>query len=148
MKYALALVIGLLTGSATFAADDGLDEVNAARAARGLKPFIRNDALTAGAKACADFRAASRIQVHTSNDFAFAPAGANVSATGCAAWPVSLGWGACCTFDNYTHAGAGIAYGPDGLRYMSLFVYSAAPARSQNDGMRVTTFVRFGRFRR
>src|SRR5262249_169796 len=36
---------------------DGLDEVNAKRAARGLRPFIRDEGLTQAARACAAFRA-------------------------------------------------------------------------------------------
>src|SRR4029077_5254922 len=38
------------------AVGDGLDEVNAQRAARGLRPYVRDDGLTQAARACAQFR--------------------------------------------------------------------------------------------
>ena len=101
---------------------DALDEVNATRAARGLRPYIRDDNLTAAAAGCAEFRAARLMEGHTSNDFAALPAGTSASASGCAAWPVELGWGSCCTYDGYTYAGASYAMGRDGRRYMHLFV--------------------------
>jgi hypothetical protein len=104
------------------AAQDALDEVNAARAARGLRPFVRDNSLTIGAKNVADFRAARMIAGHTGNDFAGLPAGAVASSSGCAAWEPSWGWGACCTYDRYTYAGAAWATGRDGRRYMQIFV--------------------------
>jgi hypothetical protein len=101
---------------------DALAEVNAARAARGLKPFIKDAHLTAGAINVADFRAARLIEGHTANDFAGLPVSSTASAAGCAAWEPSWGWGACCTFENYMYAGAAWALGQDGRRYMQLFV--------------------------
>jgi uncharacterized protein YkwD len=101
---------------------DGLDEVNAKRAARGLPPFIRDEALTQAARACAAFRASYGLFGHTSNDFAFVPAGSSASSTGCAAYPASYGWMSCCTYDGYTYAGAAWVAGSDGKRYMHLFV--------------------------
>jgi hypothetical protein len=101
---------------------DALAEVNAARAARGLRPFIRDAALTAAAQACAKYRAERRIAGHTSNDFAFVPSGALAQSAGCAAWPPHLGWGSCCYLENWTYAGASFAIGGDGLRYMHIFV--------------------------
>jgi hypothetical protein len=99
-----------------------LDEVNSARAARGLRPFLLDENLTRGAMACAVYRAKNRMDGHTSNDFGFLPPGVQASAAGCAAWPVGTGWGSCCTFDNYVYAGAAYCIGPDGRRYMHLFV--------------------------
>jgi hypothetical protein len=107
------------TGSSAF---DGLDEVNAKRAARGLAPFIRDEALTQAARSCAAYRASYRLFGHTSNDFAFVPAGSSASSAGCAAYPASYGWMSCCTYDGYTYAGAAWVMGPDGQRYMQLFV--------------------------
>jgi hypothetical protein len=101
---------------------DALDEVNATRTARGLRPFIRDEGLTQAAQQAAAFRASRRMFGHTSNDFSFVPSGCSATAAGCAAWPPSLGWGACCTYDNHTYAGASYSYGSDGLRYMHLFV--------------------------
>jgi hypothetical protein len=107
---------------ATVTEGDALDEVNATRAARGLRPFIRDDYLTMGAKNAAQMRAASLTEGHTSNDFAALPPGGNATAAGCAAWEPSMGWGACCTYENYTYAGAAYVFGRDGRRYMHLFV--------------------------
>src|SRR5438552_14610123 len=94
----LLSVLGLvcLTGP-SWAGDDALAEVNAARAARGLKPFIKDADLTAGAINVADFRAARLMAGHTGNDFAGLPAGCKATSAGCAAWEPSWGWGACCT---------------------------------------------------
>lgn len=115
------LAIACVAGPAR-AGSDALDEVNAARAARGLRPFVRDAHLTAGAINVADFRAERLIAGHTVNDFAGLPAGCTATSAGCAAWEPSWGWGACCTYDNYTYAGAGWAMGRDGRRYMQLFV--------------------------
>jgi len=101
---------------------DGLEEGNAKRAARGLRPFLRDEGLTRAARECAQFRANSGLFGHTSNDFAFVPAGSSASSTGCAAYPAGFGWMSCCTYDNYTYAGAAWATGRDGRRYMHLFV--------------------------
>ena len=99
-----------------------LDEVNAARAARGLPPFLLDENLARGAHACAIYRAQNRMDGHTPNDFSFLPPGTSARAGGCAAWPVGMGWGSCCTYDNYRFAGAGFCIGADGRRYMHLFV--------------------------
>lgn len=107
---------------ADVSAGDGLDEVNAKRAARGLRPFIRDENLTQAARACAAFRAANGLFGHTSNDFSFVPAGTSASSAGCAAYPASYGWMSCCTYENYTYAGAAAVTGRDGKRYMHLFV--------------------------
>ncbi len=101
---------------------EALDEVNATRASRGLPPFQYDEGLTRAAQACCQFRADRLIQGHTSNDFAFVPAGSFASAGGCAAWEPWMGWGACCTYEHYTYAGAAYAMGSDGRRYMHLFV--------------------------
>jgi hypothetical protein len=101
---------------------DALDEVNATRATRGLRPFVRDDNLTAAAATCAEFRAARLIAGHTSNDFAALPAGTSAASAGCGAWEPGTGWGTCCTYESYTYAGAAYAMGRDGKRYMHLFV--------------------------
>jgi len=101
---------------------DALDEVNAARAARGLRPFMRDPALTQGALAAARTRAARFIQGHLPNDFSMLPPGAQATSAGCAAWPQGMGWGACCTYESHTYAGAAWAIGADGRRYMHIFV--------------------------
>jgi hypothetical protein len=106
----------------SWAGQDALTEVNAARAARGLRPFIEDAKLKAGAMNVAEFRASRLMAGHTGNDFAGLPTGCQASSAGCAAWERSWGWGACCTYDNYTYAGAAWAMGRDGRRYMQLFV--------------------------
>jgi hypothetical protein len=99
-----------------------LAEVNAARAARGLRPFVEDPDLTTAAQGAAKYRAARLMAGHTANDFAFVPSGSSASAAGCAAWEPSWGWGACCTYEPWAHAGAAWSLGSDGRRYMHLFV--------------------------
>lgn len=99
---------------------DALDEVNRTRAQRGLRPFLRDEGLVQGALRVAQHRAQHLIAGHSSNDFAIG--GVSARASGCAAWPASMGWGSCCTYENWTYAGAAYAYGRDGKRYMQLFV--------------------------
>lgn len=105
----------------TVASATALDEVNAKRAARGLRPFVHDPALTAAAERCAAFRAERRLFGHTGNDFGFL-GGARASAAGCAAYEAHYGWLSCCTYDSYTYAGAAFVVGADGKRYMHLFV--------------------------
>lgn len=143
MKRFLCLLLLILAPNA-HAGEDALDEVNAARAARGLRPFVRDEGLSEAAKAAADFRALHRIEFHTSNDFAFVPAGSMASAAGCAAWPPHLGWGSCCTFQDRERAGAAFAIGSDGRRFMHLYVAggtgtepsTSQPAQSRRRGWR------------
>lgn len=106
----------------TAATGSALDEVNATRAARRLPPFKFDANLTLAAEGCAKYRAANLIEGHTRNDFAYLPAGVFAPAAGCAAWPPQYGWGACCTYENWTYAGAAIVIGRDGKRYMHIFV--------------------------
>jgi hypothetical protein len=106
-----------------FGATEALDEVNARRAAKGLYPYIRDDGLTRGAANVAAFRAQRRTAGHTSNDFGGLPAGVTATASGCAAWEPSWGWGSCCTDEvGPRYAGAAWVMGSDGRRYMHLFV--------------------------
>ena len=121
MKWILSCVC-LLFCTSLFAATPSLDEVNATRAKRGLKPFILDTNLEIGACRCADARAASLCSGHTQNDFSYLPQSSVATASGCAAWTDDWGWGACCTYDNYTYAGAAWTRGRDGKRYMHLFV--------------------------
>jgi len=101
---------------------DALAEVNAKRAARGLPGFVADPALTQAAQAAAVFRAANRIEGHTSNDFAFLPAGAAANAAGCAAVDSSWGFLSCCQWERWTYAGAASVVGSDGKVYHHLFV--------------------------
>jgi hypothetical protein len=101
---------------------DALAEVNQVRANRGLRPFVRDEGLTVAAESAAAFRAAHLIAGHTANDFAYLPSGTVATAAGCAAWTPDWGWGACCTYENWTYAGAAWCLGRDGRRYMHLYV--------------------------
>jgi hypothetical protein len=121
VKYLLTAALCLMP-SLGFAGENAIAEVNAARAARGLRPYVEDVNLTAAAKAAADYRAYYRIAGHTSNDFAFLPAGCFCPAAGCAAWEPSWGWGSCCTYESWTYAGAAYTVGSDGRRYMHLYV--------------------------
>jgi Cysteine-rich secretory protein family len=118
----ISLFIMTLAATNARAADDALDEVNKARAARGLPQFKRDDGLTTAAKNCADVRARNLWAGHCQNDYNALPAGVTAGATGCAAWEPSMGWGSCCTYENWTYAGAAVTTGRDGIRYMHLFV--------------------------
>ena len=110
------------TATATNGADDALNEVNAERARRGLRPYQPDPLLNQAAQSCARIRAANFIRGHLPNDFAHLPPGASASAAGCGALEPSWGWGTCCTDGNYTYAGAAWVMGTDGRRYMHLFV--------------------------
>lgn len=112
---------GYSTTSAS-GADDALAEVNAARAARGLRPFLRDDGLTQAARWASRHRARYLIEGHTDNDFWWLPDGCSATAAGCAAWEPGLGWGSCCTYEGHTYAGAAWCLGSDGRRYMHIFV--------------------------
>jgi hypothetical protein len=102
--------------------NEALAEVNAARAKRGLRPFLHDPMLTQAAQQCAQIRASRRIAGHLPNDFAYLPAGSTARSAGCGAMEPSWGWGTCCTYENYTYAGAAWVMGNDGKRYMHLFV--------------------------
>jgi hypothetical protein len=109
--------------SATAGAADALDEVNACRARAGLRALVRDPLLTAGAQSAAGARAMNRIAGHLPNDFAYLPPGAQAASAGCAAWPQGMGWGSCCTYEaQWSYGGAAAVTGPDGHRYMHLFV--------------------------
>ncbi len=108
--------------------DDGFDalwEVNAKRAARGMRPYLNDAGLNQGALACATYRAARLMFGHCDGqmgDFAFLPPGVHAEAGGCAAYEPSYGFMACAMFDNYTYCGAAWVLGRDGKRYCHLFV--------------------------
>lgn len=103
-------------------AHECLGEVNMVRNLKGLGRFAYSQGLTEGAVAAAVYRAEHLMAGHTRNDFAYLPEGVNAGAAGCAAWPPDMGWGACCTYENWKVAGAAYALGSDGKRYMHLFV--------------------------
>jgi len=100
---------------------NAIDEVNARRASKGLRPYTSDPTLAKAALECARYRATHLIRGHT-DDFSFVPAGYPHGPAGCACWEPGTGWGSCCSDENWTYAGAAWAMGRDGMRYMSLFV--------------------------
>jgi hypothetical protein len=105
---------------------DALPTLNGQRAAKGLPAYARDDGLSVAALAAARYRARYRIRGHVTagmGDFAFLPPGCNADAAGCACWPPTMGFGACCMDDTEYHcAGAATVRGADGMNYHHLFV--------------------------
>jgi len=122
----LCLLVLVFQSHPGFTATDAMDEVNRSRAKRGLAPFARDEQLSQAAAACADYRANRLMRGHASSEYDFLPDGAWADAAGCAAWPAELGWGGCCTYENWNYAGAAYEWGRDGQRYMQLFVSHAS----------------------
>lgn len=123
VEYAPAVAVPVESSTPTgTSCAEALDEVNAERTKRGLRPFIHDPELSKAAFSCAKARSASHIHGHLASDFAYLPSGASASSAGCGALEPSWGWGTCCTYDNYTYAGAAWVMGDDGRRYMHLFV--------------------------
>lgn len=119
---AAAVPLAIAPAGEVGAVQDALAEVNAQRAARGMRPYLLCLQLQEAARACATYRARWRIVGHLQSDFVFLPPGARASCTGCAAWPPSMGFGACEIFGGYTYAGAATVRGADGLNYCHLFL--------------------------
>lgn len=103
-------------------AQDALAEVNAQRAARGLRPFLPDPGLTVGAMRAAAERARRGLFGHLPNDFVMLPPGAHARAGGCAARGPGEPFAACCVLENWTYAGAATVVGPNGTAYHHIFV--------------------------
>lgn len=104
---------------------DPLAQVNARRAARGLRPYIADPGLTEAATAAVQYRARLRIRGHVQGgmgDFRFLPAGVEARAAGADWYGATEEFATCAMTDNYTYAGAASAVGPDGQWYHQLFV--------------------------
>lgn len=125
---------------------DALDQVNYERSLRGLRPYKRDHNLAIAAKGCCRYRCNNFIEGHA-NDFTFLPQECKFGPyshlyqgpAGCARWSIVnhrkfnlfdkngkryqySGWGSCCTYENWTYAGAYYCTGRDGNKYMHLFV--------------------------
>ncbi len=122
LKMLIVLVIGLVFVPQAFAAHDALDEVNAWRSKRGLRPFMRHVRLSETAATCADYRAAKLIEGHPSQ-----PMFPVYATEGCGAADDHWGWLSCCQDENWQYAGAAWTRGRDGQRYMTLHVTNQSP---------------------
>lgn len=105
---------------------DALSEVNAARAKRGLRPYINDPVLNKAALACARYRAERLMAGHCDTprgDFSFLPEGYDTNGVvgGCAGLTPDWGFQACAMYDNYKYCGAASVMGRDGKRYCHLF---------------------------
>jgi hypothetical protein len=137
MRFTIALSLYLLAALSCHGANPALDEVNAYRAKKGLRPFVEDPGLTAAAASAADYKAARHIFGHLmkgAGDFRFLPPGVHADAAGCAAYTPSHGWMSCCADDNYKYAGAAFAWGDDGKRYMNLFVREPLATKAAPSG--------------
>ena len=122
----LCLIVAACLVSSTRAAErspyDALDVLNRQRAARGLRPYVRDEGLTRAAIAACHYRAKYRIAGHSSNDFGFLPRGVTAPVAGCACWSPGDGFGACAAYENWARAGAAWCRGKDNRVYCHLFV--------------------------
>jgi hypothetical protein len=110
-----AVMIVLLLSSAAQAS--ALEELNFWRTRNGLPAFQEDKTLTAAAQHKAEYRAARLLK--DGHDGPTCPAGCR-EGTG-EARP-EWGWLTCVMEESGTHAGAGVAIGADGERYMVLLV--------------------------
>lgn len=126
--------------SDTNGSEQALDEVNAARAKRGLRALILDPLLSRAAYKAAQLRSERGIHGHLpEGDMTCLPSGAAADAAGCAALDSSWGWQSCCWDDpQYTHAGAAWVMGNDGRRYMHIFVRTEGRASATKSVETVT----------
>jgi len=114
MKLAIFLLLCVsLTANAT-----GIQEVNYWRSKNGLKPFIEVHWMTDFCQKKAEYRAARGLKDNHAGKRC--PAGC---IEGCAESTPDWGWHTCCTEESGRFAGAGVAIGEDGERYMVLLVW-------------------------
>lgn len=137
MRILIAALFAMVTlAVAPAIADDGfdaLDQANAQRMARGLRPFVRDNGLTIAARVCATFRAEKGIRGHTGNDFAALPIGSTAPVAGCGHSAAGAQFSTCALYENWTYAGAAWVPGADGM-YHHLFVSNTPSAGDCKDG--------------
>lgn len=117
-----SLLLLLLLGSTAAAAP--MDEVNAQRANFGLPPLVEDAALSQWAQMKAEWQASRGICLDNGYNGHEGPnAGPGYTeGTGCLP-PSWRGWATCAMRVRGSHrAGAGVAIGPDGNRYMCLVI--------------------------
>ena len=100
---------------------DAMADVNARRAAAGLKPFILDPELMEAAKNAASCRASILCTGHLQNDYAAGGPGYPASVSGCGVMQYGM-FLSCGSEDRKTYAGAAKALGKDGRWYCHLFV--------------------------
>lgn len=110
--YALILVAAASTAGAT-----AIEEVNYWRSQNGLPPFQEDEQLTQFAQAKAEWRAARLAK--NGHQGPSVPAGCR---EGCGEATPDWGWLTCCQEETGQLAGAGVAIGADGERYMVLVI--------------------------
>jgi hypothetical protein len=113
-----------------------LDEVNLWRTTNGLPPFHEDTTLTAAAQHKAEYRAA-RLLKNGHQGPACPPGCREGTGEARAEW----GWLTCVMEESGTYAGAGVAIGDDGERYMVLMVrgtHSHAPTGRQVHPLRTS----------
>lgn len=115
MRVFLLLLLTVFTCST--AAGSAMDEVNHWRTQNGLRPFVESPELTRFAQEKAEWRAARLAQ--NGHQGPPCPAGCR---EGCGEATPEWGWLTCCQEESGEVAGAGVAIGSDGQRYMVLVV--------------------------
>ncbi|WP_372894520.1 CAP domain-containing protein [Stieleria sp.] len=127
MKSRLILLVVFAVSSVAVAQGGAFDEVNAWRRAAGLPSFIEDPAMTEFAKRKAEYRAARGLK--NGHQGPSVPAGWT---EGCGEATATWGWLTCATECDFRYAGAGVAIGADGERYM-VFVGRGGSGRALID---------------
>ncbi|QEG01297.1 hypothetical protein Mal15_53730 [Stieleria maiorica] len=113
MKSRLMLLAAFALTSATIAQGGAFDEVNAWRRGAGLPELIEDPEMTKFAQQKAEYRAARGLK--NGHQGPSVPGGWT---EGCGEATATWGWLTCATECDFRYAGAGIATGADGERYM------------------------------
>ena len=121
----LCLTITALTHGAA------IDEVNLFRTTHGLRPFKHDAQLTKFAQMKAEFRAA-RMLKHGHQG----PQNPSGTVEGTAEAAAMWGWLSCSMEEDWEYAGAGVAIGGDGERYMVLVVRDGTGSATRGRSLR------------
>ena len=108
-----------------------IDEVNLFRKTHGLRPFEHDPALTTFAQHKAEYRAARMLK--NGHQGPQNPAG---TTEGTAEAIPMWGWLSCAMEEDWKYAGAGVAIGGDGERYMVLVVREGSGAALRGRSLR------------
>lgn len=127
MKSRLLLVSVFAMTATVFAHGGAFDEVNAWRRGAGLPQLMEDPAMTKFAQAKAQYRAARGLK-----DGHQGPSVPSGWTEGCGEAKASWGWLTCATECDFQYAGAGVAMGADGERYM-VFVGRGGSGRALID---------------